>query len=404
MDLLTIRKVVRPILLPMAFSAIGFLFVLILKVVFELKISKLEFSIIAFVVTSLSVLLLFPKVFKIPFGKVTILEFVRKIGLKRPDRIYLFILLGFIAACLTLSGMYIGSVLTGKYIFDPSRITLNQAVFSLTPGIWEEILFRGVIMIVLLRLTKSYKKAFIIQILLFGIAHIKGIDLLSFVDAFSVVIIAIAFTYIAFKTKSLIPGIIFHYLHDTFLFVVQLTEDNYAGFKDNAIFYASLWLSVAICIVIIKKLVERFKIVNEYDFYKTSSGIEDKLVIINPTEEILKKEKGSKKILIINAIGFSIILLASINESSLFVLLSTSLFVLANVILYLFWERVKINIDFQINIITSIISFVTAYDYYLKVSKHVYIGWILIGFIYLIVAIARKYWKKKNSLNEETAK
>ena len=58
--------------------------------------------------------------------------------------------------------MIIASYYIGNYIPTFSTISLAQAVFSLTPGIWEEILFRGVIMIVLLRLTKSFKKAGVI--------------------------------------------------------------------------------------------------------------------------------------------------------------------------------------------------------------------------------------------------
>jgi len=400
MDLLAIRKVVRPILLPMAFSAIGFLFVFVLKEVFSVNISKLELSIIAFIVTSLSVLWLFPKVLKIPFGKVTILDFIRNVGLNKPNRVYLFVLLGFIAAFLTLSGMYLGSILTGKYIFDPSKITLTQAGFSLTPGVWEEILYRGVIMIVLLRLTKSYKKAFIIQIILFGLGHIKGLDFLSFIDAFSVIIIAISFTYIAFKTKSLIPGIIFHYLYDTFLFVVQLPDGNYSGFKDNALFCSTLWISVGLSVLVVKKLSERFNIVNDYDFYVLNSGVENKSSIPIYQDKSEKKEKGNKNILIVNAIGFAVILLASLDESNLFILIYISLFVLANISLYILWDKVKRNIDFQINLVTAIISFVTAYDFYSKGSKYAYIAWILIGFIYVTVAISRKYWKKKANLNK----
>jgi len=402
MDLLNIRKkVVRPITLPIGFSAIGFAFAFLLKVGLDIPLSRLQISIIAFVVTSVSVLWFFPRIIKSPFGKVTVLEFIRKVGLSRPSRVYLYILPGIIAALITLSGMYIGSLLTGKYVFDPSKITFAQAVFSLTPGIWEEILFRGVIMIILLRLTQSYKKAFIIQIILFGIVHIKGTDLISFIDAFSVLIIAIAFTNIALKTKSLIPGIIFHYLHDTFLFVVQLPDDGYIGFRDNAFFYSSLWVSVLACIFVVNKLVKRYNIVSEYDFYEANSGVANKLSTQSSINESVKNEKGNKRILILNAIGFTIIFLTSLNECNLFVLLSISLFVLVNILLYIFWGKVKINIDFQIRILTSFISFVTAYDFYLKGSKHVYLVFVLIGFIYLIIAFVRKYRKKKTNLNEE---
>lgn len=276
MGISSVRKNIRSIALSVAFSGIGFAVVFVFKKLLHVDLSKLEFSIIAFLITSLSVLLLFPKVFKIPFGRVSIGDFLKNAGLSKPPKPYRFLLLGIMAALFTLSGMLLGSILTGKFTFSFTTITLTQAVFSLTPGIWEEVLFRGVIIIVLLKLTKSYKKAFIIQIVIFGLAHIKGIDLLSLVDAFSVMILAVAFTYIAYKTKSLIPGIIFHYLHDTFLFFVQLPDGEYSGFRDNALFFGALWIATALSVACIKKLSEKYSIINAYNFYALNSGIEEK--------------------------------------------------------------------------------------------------------------------------------
>jgi membrane protease YdiL (CAAX protease family) len=276
MGISSVRKHIRSIALSIAFSGIGFAVVFILKTLLHVDLSKLEFSIVAFLITSLSVLLLFPKVFKIPFGRVSIGDFLTNAGLSKPPKPYRFLLLGIMAALFTLSGMLLGSILTGKFTFSFTTITLTQAVFSLTPGIWEEVLFRGVIIIVLLKLTKSYKKAFIIQIVIFGLAHIKGIDLLSLVDAFSVMILAVAFTYSAYKTKSLIPGIIFHYLHDTFLFFVQLPDGEYSGFHDNVLFFGALWIATALSVASIKRLSEKYSIINAYDFYALNSGIEEK--------------------------------------------------------------------------------------------------------------------------------
>jgi membrane protease YdiL (CAAX protease family) len=268
MNASTIRKNIRSIALTVAFSSIGFVLIFILKKLLHIDLSKLEMSVIAFVITSLSALLLFPKVFKIPFGKVSVTEFIQRIGLKIPQKPYRFVLLGIIAALISLTGMLIGSILTGKYVFDRSTINLAHAIFSLTPGIWEEVFYRGILIIVLLQLTKSYKKAFFFQIIIFGLAHIKGFDFPSLIDAFSVALIAIAFTYLAYKTKSLIPGIIFHYLHDTFLFTVQLPDGEYVGFQENALFYAALWLSILAVVGVAKKLSENYHIVNEYDFYE----------------------------------------------------------------------------------------------------------------------------------------
>jgi membrane protease YdiL (CAAX protease family) len=261
-------------MLPFVFSSVGLMVAFLLKKGLGLELSKLTLSLIALTVTSAAVLLLFPRVFKIPFGLVSIKEFIKNLGLYKPRPLLKLVLLGLFASLFTLSGMLIGSLLTGKYIFSAGTITLAQAVFSLTPGIWEELLFRGVIMIVLLRLTKSFKRAALIQVLLFGLAHIKGLDLLSLVfEPFSVTLLAVGFTYIAYKTKSLIPGMIVHYVHDTFLFAVQLPGGDYFGFQDNIFFYAGLWISVALCVIMVKLFVERFNIISPYDFYTIHSGV-----------------------------------------------------------------------------------------------------------------------------------
>jgi membrane protease YdiL (CAAX protease family) len=263
----SLREKIRSIALPFALSGSGLGVAFALKKLLHVDLSKLELSVIALVVTSLCVLLLLPKVFKIPFGKVSIGYFIKNVGLSIPGKTHKFVLLGILAALFTLSGMLVGSMLTGKFVFTSDTITLGQAVFSLTPGIWEEVLFRGVIMIALLRLTKSFKKAAIIQVVIFGIGHVKGIDLEALVESFSVMVMAVAFTYIAYKTRSLIPGITFHYLHDTFLFFVQLPGGEYSGFRDNALFYAGLWTAVALAVLCIRIVADKCSIVSEYDFY-----------------------------------------------------------------------------------------------------------------------------------------
>ena len=273
------RETIRSIALPFAFSAVGLGATFLLKKGLGADLSKVTLSLIALAVTSSSVLLLFPRIFRIPFGSVSIREFLANFGLIKPRPFLKLVLLGAFASLFTLSGMLAGSLLTGKYVFSPATITLGQAVFSLNPGIWEELLLRGVLMIVLLRLTRSFKRAALIQVVLFGLAHIKGLDFLSLVcEPISVAIIAVGFTYIAYKTKSLVPGMVFHYLHDTFLFAVQLPGGEYFGFRDNLLFYIGLWTSVLFCMAMVKLLVERFRIVSPYDFYAIHGESKDERI------------------------------------------------------------------------------------------------------------------------------
>lgn len=394
MNIKRARKNIRSIIVPIGFSAVGFLVAFVLKVFLKAELDRLMISVIAFVVTTAGVLFLFPRVLKIPFGRVSAKDFISRVGLYRPAGIHKYILIGVISAIITLSGMMLASYQTEKYIPASSTITLTQAVFSLTPGIWEEILFRGVLMIVLLRLTKSLKKAAIIQIILFGLAHIKGLDLISLVDTFSVSIIAVAFTYITYKTRSLIPAIAFHYLHDTFLFFVQLPEGQYQGFSDNAIFYSFLWLSVALTVLVIKRMSERFSIQGSYNIYSVETRKED---TDTDSSEICRNNrelKKNKKILLINAVGFSALLISSIGEAGTLVIVFNILFVLTNLLLYIRLKKFEQNIRFYIGSLTSLVAFVTAYDYYKQGSENIYLCWILIGVVSAVVAFFKR-WKRK---------
>lgn len=247
------------------FSSFGLILFAVLKMV---GFSKLLGSIIAFIVVALVVFLLFPRILGIPFGRMDTKEWIRKIGLYPPQCVWKHILLGIILAMCTLFGMLMASIMTGKYVFDMGNIDPSHMAFSLIPGVFEELFIRGVLMIILLKITKSLEKAFVIQIVVFGLMHINGIDAVSLVDALSVSIIAVSFTYVVYKTGSLIAAIVFHYLHDAFLFLVQLPGGVYRGVSDNALFYAGLWIMVGVSILITKMATERFRIQAKAPLYE----------------------------------------------------------------------------------------------------------------------------------------
>ena len=246
------RSTLRPFGLTILAPSLGFFIFLVLKFVFKVEVSKLVGSIINLVMVALVAFIVYPKLLGIPFGRIDTRTFLHKVGFYLPEKGWKHILLGLVLSGCTLSGMLAASVLTGKYQPDGSTINISHLVFSLNPGLWEELFYRGVFMILLLKLTRSFKKAFLIQVLVFGLLHIKGIDLWGLVDAFTVAVIAIGFTYSAYKTQSLAAGIVFHYFHDAFLFFVQLPDGVYSGTKDNAVFYGLLWLMVGIGCLITK--------------------------------------------------------------------------------------------------------------------------------------------------------
>jgi hypothetical protein len=241
-----VRDKVRPVALTIMAPGMGFLLIFAFEVFTKTEISKLLSSVVNLLVVAPVAFVLFPRRLGIPFGRIETREFLKKVGFYLPDQAWKHLVLGLVLAVCTLAGMLMASILTGKYTIDVSTINLPHLVFSLNPALWEELFYRGVVMFLLLRFTRSLKQAFVIQVVLFGAAHIQGVNIGALVDAFSVMVIAIGFTYVAYKTRSLVAGVVFHYFHDAFLFFVQPPDGAYSGVTENAIFYGFLWLMIGV--------------------------------------------------------------------------------------------------------------------------------------------------------------
>jgi membrane protease YdiL (CAAX protease family) len=275
------KKIFQQIVIAIVGPTLGILTISVSK--HFLNIPKPIASVIGFVVSSIFILVLIPRIYKMPFGIIPISKYLINLGFYIPKNWVKHLILGVLAAIILLTGLLCGSIFTLKYSFDNSTVNLGQILFSLTPGVWEEFCFRGMIMLVLLNATKSLKRAFIWQIIIFGICHIKNFDLLSLVDAFSVLIISITYTYLAVKTKSLFSGIIAHFLYDSFLFVVQIPKGEYIGFTDNAWLYSFLWFSVGISFFLIKLFADKFHIQGHINYLQISNYSNDKKKLINTT-------------------------------------------------------------------------------------------------------------------------
>jgi len=226
-----LRSTVRPIALSIVFVALGFLLRQLLFMTMDVKISVLFASVLNFGLAAFGAFVVFPKLIKRPFGEVSLAEYTRRLGFYLPVKPWKHITLGVVLALCTLSGMLAGSLLTGRYVLDWSTIDLEHLVFSLNPGVWEEFFFRGIIMVVLLQRVRTIRQAALAQIVLFGLTHIKGFDVWAWMDVVSVMILAAAFTYTAYKTRALVAGIVFHFIHDSLLYVVQVPGVNSLGRK-----------------------------------------------------------------------------------------------------------------------------------------------------------------------------
>lgn len=266
---------IRPwqgILIALAWPMIGFLISMVIEMAFDVDVPKLAGSIITLAVNVFGAFYLFPKIYRAPFGAAPLKEYLERLGFILPPRAWRHVLLGVVLAACTLSGMLVASILTGRYALDWSTINLPHIVFSLNPGIFEEFFYRGMIVILLLPLVKSLKKALIFQILIFGLAHIKDLSVLGMVEVVSVMIIAIAFTFAACKTRALLAGIVFHFLHDALLFFVQVPGGEFTGLRENLLFYAFLWPMVGVACLVIWFAAERLNVRADRELYVQPSS------------------------------------------------------------------------------------------------------------------------------------
>jgi membrane protease YdiL (CAAX protease family) len=261
------RDIIRPIAFAIVFSTIGFLLIVLIEMVFKIEVPSILSSGTNFAIAALGAFIIFPRIFKQPFGDVSLAEYLRRLGFYFPKKLLAHIFLGVILAAFTLLGILAASLLTGRYELDWSTVSLSHTIFSINPGIWEEFFYRGIIMIVLLMATKSLMRAAVIQIVLFGLFHIKGFDVWAWVDVFSVMILAIAFTYAAYKTRTLVAGIVFHFLHDTFLFLPQVPGGDYSGALENIGFYVCLWLMTGVGILVIKLFADKLGVKADRELY-----------------------------------------------------------------------------------------------------------------------------------------
>jgi hypothetical protein len=68
-------------------------------------------------------------------------------------------------------------------------------------------------------------------------------------------ILAAVFVYTAYKTRTLIAGIVFHFLHDALLYLVQVPGGEYIGFGENLAFFLALWLMAGVACLLSGKVL-----------------------------------------------------------------------------------------------------------------------------------------------------
>lgn len=199
-----------------------------------------------------------PYILGLPNGRKSLRDYCQDIWLLPVRPLGRNILLGLLLATLTLSSILLASLLTRHFVFDWSYVPALRWVKGLTRGIWEEVFFRGIILVLFMRIF-SKRKAVFFATFLFAVIHLNplSLNLPMVVDVISIFFMGLLFTYLVLKTGSLLPGIVFHYVHDIFVLLVQNTpgaDETVA----SALLYAFLWIALVIGAMLTKYIVEQW--------------------------------------------------------------------------------------------------------------------------------------------------
>lgn len=213
-------------------------------------------ALLYFVAAGVWALYVTPKLLGLPYGRKSLREYCADIRLLPVAPLGRNILLGVAMAVLTLSGILLASLLTNHFVLDWSTVPGLRWVKGLTRGIWEEVFFRGIVLVVFMRLYPR-RKAVLWTTFAFAVVHLSAIRLEAVVDVVSIFFMGLLLAYLVLKTGSLLPAIVFHYTHDIFVNLVQNTP----GANETTalvLLYAFLWIALAVGTGLTKYTVEHW--------------------------------------------------------------------------------------------------------------------------------------------------
>jgi membrane protease YdiL (CAAX protease family) len=199
-----------------------------------------------------------PRVLGLPNGRKPFREYCADIRLLPVAPVGRNILLGLVMAALTLSSILLATLLTRHFVLDWSFVPPLRWAKGLTRGVWEEVFFRGIMLAILLRFY-SRRRAVLWMTTIFALVHLNIMDVTfsAVIDVVSIFFIGLLFVYLVLKTGSLLPAIVFHYVHDIFVLLVQ----NAPGASEpmaSILLYGFLWAALVVGALVTRRIVEHW--------------------------------------------------------------------------------------------------------------------------------------------------
>jgi membrane protease YdiL (CAAX protease family) len=211
----------------------------------EMLPSRMLGALAYFVAAGIWALYAAPRLLGVPYGRKPVRDYLRDIRLSPAAPVARNVALGLCLAALTLGAILAATLLTGQFALDWSMAPGLRWVKGLTRGVWEEVFFRGILLALLVRVY-PVRAAVLWSSAVFAVVHLNTGDLspAALVDILSIFFMALLFTFVVLRTGSLLAAIVFHYVHDVFVDLVQ----NAPGANEAlaaTLLYAFLWAALA---------------------------------------------------------------------------------------------------------------------------------------------------------------
>ncbi len=186
-----------------------------------------------FVIRGAFFLIFVPLVLRVPYGKRTYSEYLEDIKLTKFRPLGRNIVITISMLVILMGSLLLAAVLYGNFILDFSIIFSENSPFILlavNAGVWEEIMWRGIFLTLLLR-KYSVRTSIAINTVLFALSHlinlIAGQEIIVMIGQLIFVLISTPLiAYVFIKTERLWTVIIFHYSVDAFspLFMYSMIQ------------------------------------------------------------------------------------------------------------------------------------------------------------------------------------
>jgi membrane protease YdiL (CAAX protease family) len=214
-------------------------------------------ALLYFVAAGIWALWVTPRILGLPNARKPFREFALDIRLLPVSPVARNVALGLLMAALTLGAILLASLLTRHFVLDWGLVPPVRWVKGLTRGVWEEVFFRGIALAILMRFMRR-RTAVLTMTAIFAVVHLDVADLTiaGVVDVVSIFFMGLLFVYLVLKTGSLLPAIVFHYVHDIFVYLVQ----NAPGAPEpraSILLYAFLWAALAAGAALTRVIVRR---------------------------------------------------------------------------------------------------------------------------------------------------